>query len=97
MGYFWDTSTMESSAQYYANIMGGMDRVTIGVGVAYDNGASTPLSEVATLATYAKKNGAGMMLFPTNNDNPTTDPNQQQVFQYCTTIAQNLGVLQSVG
>jgi Glycosyl hydrolases family 18 len=102
MGYGWDAGAMESAAEHYANIMGGMNKVAIGVGVAYQGGQSTPLSEVAVLAQYAQQNGAGMMVFPLNNDNPATsgDP---AVWGYCSTIEANLisqaaeGLSQSAG
>jgi hypothetical protein len=89
MGYFWGASEMESAAEHYEKIMGSMDKVAIGVGVGYQSGQSTPLSEVAALARYARKNDAGMMLFPLNNDNPATsgDPS---VWGYSETIEANL-------
>ncbi|HET6842947.1 MAG TPA: hypothetical protein VFK06_14930 [Candidatus Angelobacter sp.] len=89
MGYFWDTEQMKSAADFYANIMGGMYKVNIGVGVQYKKNVSTPLSEVKDLASFAQQNGAGMMLYGLNFDNPQT-PGDPSLWGYSSAINQIL-------
>jgi Glycosyl hydrolases family 18 len=91
MGYFWDTAQMESAAKNYAKVMGGMQKVAIGIGVDYQSGASTPMTEVQALAKYAKQNkAAGMMVFATNNDCPSRNGGLP-VWSYCSAINTGLG------
>jgi len=89
MGYFWDTGEQETAFAAYAGIV-GPEKVTIGIGVCYQDGVSTPLDECSTLAAWQPASGskAGMMLFVLNNDNP--DCTGQPQWTWVNTIANSL-------
>jgi hypothetical protein len=72
MGYFWTTSQQEQVFDAYAALPDmSPEKICIGVGCGYQGGASTPLDECTSLASWQPSSGSkcGMMLFNTNNDN----------------------------
>lgn len=90
MGYFWPADEMERSAQQYAQILGGINKVAIGVGIGYRGGNSTPLSEVEEVSAYAQQQGLkGIMAFALNNDNTQTSGDPAQ-WGYVSAIQSNL-------
>jgi chitinase len=67
MAYFADTSGNQQLFNTYKPLV---PYVNIGIGIDYQSGQSTPLSEVAQLSQFAAKQGGGMMAFAANNDCP---------------------------
>jgi len=65
MAYWNDPGANETLFNTYHQYV---DQVNLGVGVDYQKDQSTPLSSVSGTAKFAAANGAGMMLYPINND-----------------------------
>lgn len=68
MAYWNDASGNESLFNWYRQYV---SQVNMGIGVDYQNGASTDLGQVELMAQFAAKTaGCGMMEFALNNDCP---------------------------